>query len=228
MDSGDFLSSLLFRVIERVFHNVARSCFGNRLQGNTRIGKNRTTRTLLHKINKRGGFRRAFLEFNACVQIFRVFTHDNQVNVIVAPTRTGKRHNGTQAHVQLKRLAQRNVHAAKPCTHRRGDRAFDSHAIATNGFQCRFRQQCAVRLQACSTCRSNFPLNRCTRRINNALHGGRRFHANAIAWNQSYRMFSHNNAFLQYTVKRDYTTGIKNGEPKARHRCYLARLSTIV
>ena len=133
MDSGNFLSSLLFRVIERVLHNVARSCFGNRLQRNTRIGKNRATRTLLHEINERGGFCGAFLKLNARVQIFRVFTHNNQVNVVVAPTCTGKRHNGTQTHIQLERLTQCDVHAAKASTHRRGNRAFDSHAIATNG-----------------------------------------------------------------------------------------------
>ena len=67
VNSGDFLSSLLFRIIERILHNVTRGCFGNRLQRNTRIGKNRATRALLNEINERSSFCRAFLKFNARV-----------------------------------------------------------------------------------------------------------------------------------------------------------------
>ena len=87
--------------------------------------------------------RRAGGEFDACVDVFRVFTEDDHVNffrMLEGRGDTIEVLNRPEAHEQIEELPQRNVERANAAAHRRGQWAFDSHVILAERFHCILRQ----------------------------------------------------------------------------------------
>ena len=188
MDSRHLLATLSHRVVKRIAHDVLRRRNGNGFDGNARIGTNRPCATIGAELNELARSIAALLELNARIEVFGVFAHDHQVNILIAPACSWNGQNRTKACEQAQRLSQRNVHAAKARSDRRRDRAFDSNLISLDGFNGLIRQGGSALFHRAHAGFGDFPLDLRARRFQNALHGGRSLYADTIAWNQRDRM----------------------------------------
>ena len=87
----------------------------------------------------RGG--QSGLEFNSGVEVFGVFTNDNQIDVGFAEIGpdAGEALAGTKTGKQPKLLSQKDVNRSKAFSDRCGDRGFESHLVFSNRGEHRVR-----------------------------------------------------------------------------------------
>ena len=82
-------------------------------------------------------------ELDPRVQVFGILTDDDEVEVLVAPSRARNRENRAKAYVQIERLAQSDVDAAEALTNRCRARRFKRNVIFADRLQRGFRNQTA-------------------------------------------------------------------------------------
>ena len=183
---------MLFGVVERKANNAVGAGNRNRFNGNARIGPNHARALSSTKIDEALRFGRAFFEFDAGIEVFRILANNNEVDIFVAPARAGNREHWAKIHVQIERFAKRDIHATEARAHRGGNRAFDGDFIALHSLNGRFRQWRAASLfHNRGASFGNFPFDIGASRLNNALHSGRSFDSNAITWDERNSMLCH-------------------------------------
>ena len=192
MRGGHLFAAMLFSVVERKANNAVGAGNRNRFNGNARIGTNHACALSSTKIDEALRFGRAFFEFDASIEVFRILANNKEVDIFVAPARTGNREHRAKIHVQNERFAKRDIHAAEARAHRGGNRAFDGDFIALHSLDGRFRQWRAASLfHNRGASFGNFPFDIGASRLNNALHSGRSFDSNAITWDERNSMLCH-------------------------------------
>ena len=72
--------------------------------------------------------------FNACVQVFGVFTNDYQINVIIAADDTGISFGRAYVCIQVENFTHRYVDTAETSANRCGNRAFQRNAVSADRF----------------------------------------------------------------------------------------------
>ena len=62
------------------------------------------------------------MEFDSRIKIFRIFTHNDEIDILISRTHTDVRFAGPQAGIKVELFAQRDIHGAESGSDRRGDR----------------------------------------------------------------------------------------------------------
>ena len=211
---------MLQRILKRISNNILRGSNRNRLDGDAGVGANGARTLFLAKVNQLPSTFRTFLELDASIQILGIFANDNQVDVVIATTSTGKRNDRAQADVKAKRLAKRNVHAAKTSANGSRDWSLNGNFVALDGFNRRIRERRAVGFKAMRASLSDFPIDIHITGLDNALHSGRSLNADSITGNQGHRMTSHSSS-SQTRRKRDSNEYASRIRIEKNVECYI-------
>ena len=86
----------------------------------------------LAELNQLSGLFAAFFKFDASIKIFRIFTNDNKIDILVTAAGSRNRKHRTKANIEIQGFTKRDIHTAKTSTNRGGNRALDRYFVATD------------------------------------------------------------------------------------------------
>src|SRR4030067_1403369 len=123
----------------------------------------------------------AFLEFDAGVEIFRVFPNYSQINIFISFPCTLKGFTWSQTAKQVKRLSQSDVDTPEPCSDRRGDWSLKGYFVFSDRINDSLRQGCSFFFEYILPCLLDVPPDIYTSGFNYLFRGLRAFRAYAIS-----------------------------------------------
>lgn len=109
-------AAMLFGVVERKADNAVGAGNRNRFNGNARIGTNHARALSSTKIDEALRFGRAFFEFDAGIEVFRILANNNEVDIFVTPARAREsRAPGEDSHTNRAICEARHSRCGSPC-----------------------------------------------------------------------------------------------------------------
>src|SRR5882724_2090895 len=159
----NFLAALFFGVRKGKPRNARRSAFGDDFQAFN-------------------DSRHDFM-LQAGIKVFRIFANDHDVYVFKARFKSRKILDGAKVRVEIKSLAQSDVHAGSAAGDGGGHRAFQCNAVTAHGLDCCLVQDlsCIAGAGAVGPCVDLFPIDLNAGRFQNAPCRARDFRADAFA-----------------------------------------------
>ena len=128
----------------------------------------------------------AYHMFNACIQVFCIFTNDHQINVFEACDNAGICFSGANVCVKIECFTQGSVYAAEACANRCSDGAFQGYTVFADGIDDMIGQGSAVFFDHGCTGFHFIPFNCYTSSFYNSFCGCNYFGAAAVTGDQSY------------------------------------------
>jgi len=141
MDTGDLLAAHLLGVLKGEADDAVGAGHGDRLDADARIRADLPLAVLVEPVDQFERLVLALLELDARVKVLGVFTDDHQVDIRIPAPHALVAFARPQAGVQIERLTQVHVDAAKAGADRRCDRGLQGDAVARDRLDRRVGQR---------------------------------------------------------------------------------------
>ena len=160
MDCGNFFPFILSRIFKCKSHYSFTAVNRDRFYAYARILPYVFPCCCFHEVNQLFRLFLVLLKLYACIKVFRVFPHNNEVNILISCSCAFKAPARPQAAVKVKRLPQRNINAPESCANRCCYRPFNCNLVFSDGINYPIRQWIALFLINILSGIVHFPFNR--------------------------------------------------------------------